>query len=93
MEMGIARCCCPYAYWKQANHHMHRRNGDVVVILILICTLALTKSPYAYGNYHMRTGKNMQLVPVCKRGLPYAYGDTPNFVKIPYAYEIPICIQ
>ena len=29
----------------------------------------------------------MQLVPVCKWGSPYAYGDTPNFVKIPFAYN------
>ncbi len=69
MHMGIASCCCPYAYGDQANHHMHTGNGDVAVIPIPICILALTESPYAYGNLYMHMEIEHATCPRMQRGI------------------------
>jgi hypothetical protein len=68
-HMGIASCCCPYAYWEQANHCMHTRNGDVAVIPISICILELTESLYAYGNIHMNMGIEHATCPCIQMGI------------------------
>ncbi len=69
MHMGIASCCCPYAYWEQVNHHMHMENGDVAVIPISICILAMTESLYAYSNIHMHTGIEHATCPRIQMGI------------------------
>ncbi len=92
--MRIASCCCPYAYWKQANHHMHMGNGDVAVISIPIRILALTKSPYAYGDFHMHTGMEHAACPRMQMGIAICIQWNPQFCKKPRMHMgIPIFMQ
>ncbi len=99
--MGIPICIqwFPYAYGglttnsspcAYGDHHMH--TGIPII---------LEQSLYAYGDFNMHTGiaiciwgYNSGLIPICRWGLPYAYGDLPLLPMILCMHMgIPVCIR